>query len=244
MLARRKSGFTLIELLVVIAIIAILAAILFPVFARARETARKSNCTNNLRNCATAIQVYWNDFDATLPGPNDANATVVFCTGEGSMALPPTGAQASWAQKIYDYLKSRDILFCPSDSNTSTLSYWWKTAAAQAFWTQSTTQLPAKKESDFGYHSDQIILYERAGFHSGSGSLEANVQINVVYLDTHVKNVTLSAQDRNSKITAASQITTAGQPMYYNYNYQGAGAYANPRINNNLTDPRLYGDKL
>ena len=63
----RNRGFTLIELLVVIAIIAILAAILFPVFARAREKARQSSCLSNLKQIATATLMYAQDYDETLP---------------------------------------------------------------------------------------------------------------------------------------------------------------------------------
>ena len=61
--ARKARGFTLIELLVVIAIIAILAAILFPVFARARENARKSNCQSNLKQIGTGVMMYAQDFE-------------------------------------------------------------------------------------------------------------------------------------------------------------------------------------
>ncbi|MCX7597678.1 MAG: DUF1559 domain-containing protein, partial [Armatimonadetes bacterium] len=70
-----KKGFTLIELLVVIAIIAILAAILFPVFARAREKARQASCTSNLKQIAMAHLMYAQDYDEMLPGHgNDAVA--------------------------------------------------------------------------------------------------------------------------------------------------------------------------
>ena len=63
----KKRGFTLIELLVVIAIIAILAAILFPVFSQAREKARQASCTSNLRNLAMALAQYNNDYDERFP---------------------------------------------------------------------------------------------------------------------------------------------------------------------------------
>ncbi len=65
---QRKSGFTLIELLVVIAIIAILAAILFPVFAQAREQARKTTCLSNLKQLGLGLFMYAQDYDETFPG--------------------------------------------------------------------------------------------------------------------------------------------------------------------------------
>ena len=74
-LRRRIPGFTLIELLVVIAIIAILAAILFPVFARARENARKSTCQSNLKQIGMAVQMYAQDYDEIYPGISMATAT-------------------------------------------------------------------------------------------------------------------------------------------------------------------------
>src|SRR3954462_9321456 len=67
----RKQGFTLIELLVVIAIIAILASILFPVFARARENARRSSCQSNLKQLGLAFAQYTQDYDERLPGATD-----------------------------------------------------------------------------------------------------------------------------------------------------------------------------
>src|SRR6188472_4028670 len=90
-----KSGFTLIELLVVIAIIAILASILFPVFARARENARRSSCQSNLKQIGLGIMQYTQDYDEKYPEFN------------------PSGL--GWAAATQPYLKSTQILQCPSE---------------------------------------------------------------------------------------------------------------------------------
>jgi prepilin-type N-terminal cleavage/methylation domain-containing protein/prepilin-type processing-associated H-X9-DG protein len=90
-----QKGFTLIELLVVIAIIAILASILFPVFARARENARRASCQSNLKQIGLGIMQYTQDYDEMTP----------FNVGPGLRTQP--------------YTKSYQIWRCPSDSNTN-----------------------------------------------------------------------------------------------------------------------------
>ena len=94
-----KKGFTLIELLVVIAIIAILAAILFPVFAQAREKARQSSCSSNLKQLATANLMYAQDYDET------------FSIGLGSDWWMDT-----WIRTTQPYVKNFQVYRCPSDS--------------------------------------------------------------------------------------------------------------------------------
>jgi prepilin-type N-terminal cleavage/methylation domain-containing protein/prepilin-type processing-associated H-X9-DG protein len=115
MLYRRapRRGFTLIELLVVIAIIAILAAILFPVFAQAREKARATSCLSNCKQIGLALQMYAQDYDETLPnaGPNwPGNGTnPIFKAGYG---------WAMWAILMDPYIKSRKVWVCPSGPTT------------------------------------------------------------------------------------------------------------------------------
>ena len=111
----RKStqGFTLIELLVVIAIIAILAAILFPVFAQAREKARQASCLSNTKQVGLAIIQYVQDYDEQLPCGR-------FVQAGSSTTLTPPGI--GWAGAVYPYSKSGQVLRCPDDSTQPTLA--------------------------------------------------------------------------------------------------------------------------
>ena len=105
----RRAGFTLIELLVVIAIIAILAAILFPVFARARENARRASCQSNLKQIGLGLIQYSQDYDEKLIPIYSGN----------NPATNPAGPVAFWAVAFQPYMKSTQIMRCPSDSVTA-----------------------------------------------------------------------------------------------------------------------------
>jgi|YelNatPaOPRAMG01_1025707.scaffolds.fasta_scaffold65055_2 prepilin-type N-terminal cleavage/methylation domain-containing protein/prepilin-type processing-associated H-X9-DG protein len=102
---RQKRGFTLIELLVVIAIIAILAAILFPVFSRAREQARKTACLSHMKQIGQALMMYLQDWDETYPFVTSCNAP-----GVGSPNDLPQG-------QLYPYIKNPQVWNCPSASS-------------------------------------------------------------------------------------------------------------------------------
>jgi prepilin-type N-terminal cleavage/methylation domain-containing protein/prepilin-type processing-associated H-X9-DG protein len=108
-MSRRNHAFTLIELLVVIAIIAILAAILFPVFAQAREKARQASCLSNLKQTGLAVMMYDQDYDETYPKAE-------FWDGNSSF-----GNYYMWGSQlcIQPYIKNLDVYKCPSDSFTA-----------------------------------------------------------------------------------------------------------------------------
>ena len=105
-----RRGFTLIELLVVIAIIAILAAILFPVFARAREKARQTACLSNAKQLTLGIMMYAQDYHETLPF--------------GWSPYPDIGANYYWNDVIQPYVMNEQIIVCPSQATISP-GYGW-----------------------------------------------------------------------------------------------------------------------
>src|SRR5688500_6053815 len=101
----KKSGFTLIEFLVVIAIIAILAALLFPVFARARENGRRASCQSNQKQILLGLAAYTKDYDDRMPPAFGGTNDMV------------------WAGRLDSYVKSTQLYRCPRDSKTAAIAY-------------------------------------------------------------------------------------------------------------------------
>ena len=127
-----SAGFTLIELLVVIAIIAILAAILFPVFARARAKANQTKCLSNLKQLVTAAHMYAQDYDGVLPksAPSEYNWT--FGWYQAPIYLPKLVALVA---SLTPYVKNYQIFFCsedPAQSNAASAGGWGKDSDARA----------------------------------------------------------------------------------------------------------------
>lgn len=257
MLARRKSGFTLIELLVVIAIIAILAAILFPVFARAREAARKSSCQSNLKQCAQALKMYTDDYDGMLPSsvlaqtPAAANPTAALYQTFGckiGVHFPPTDRRNTWPQVLYDNMRNKDIMFCPSDSadrnaptsgqpgSSQVISYWMK-YAIDAAWKDGF-----KKMGDYGYESDQIAFFEYKGWHFNDQSgVKNGVMYNMAFMDTHVASLTVK-DGPSTVVSVPGNATQNCEPFVYN-------TWVNPNSNGQTekgfgTNPTQYFDSL
>src|ERR1043166_3580072 len=106
-----RRGFTLIELLVVIAIIAILAAILFPVFAQAREAARKTTCLSNLKQLGLGLMMYSQDYDE--------QATPWNLRYNNKNQYDQFGVSLCWDRLIMPYIKNNGVLACPSDSGST-----------------------------------------------------------------------------------------------------------------------------
>jgi len=160
---KRRVGFTLIELLVVIAIIAILAAILFPVFAQAREKARQTSCLSNLKQLGLGFMQYTEDNDEYYPGS-------IFY-GQG------------WAGKIYPYVKSKGVFTCPDDSRPKSTFPW--AADTVSYIANSSVLSPTSnadnssnpyKEPKLLAPSTTVLLYEGQATYTGFLGMGTGVQ--------------------------------------------------------------------
>jgi prepilin-type N-terminal cleavage/methylation domain-containing protein/prepilin-type processing-associated H-X9-DG protein len=186
----KSRGFTLIELLVVIAIIAILAAILFPVFARAREKARQASCTSNVKQLGLAVHMYAQDNDERIPPHTDDDP--------GGL---PINWRWYWMQlRLTPYTKNYQILGCPSDTGwtmpAESAGGRWSSyclnqgcgyggTADAAFEDPSgTIVLFDAEEGDGGVEDDGDRPYQdpdKASYNRHNGGLD------VMYYDGHVK---------------------------------------------------------
>jgi len=232
-----RSGFTLIELLVVIAIIAILAAILFPVFARARENARRSSCQSNLKQIGLGFAQYTQDYDEQYPYDSVAQSGGV--SGVGVFA--PTAAPANWPGKLQPYLKSQQIFQCPSGTPNSgnagtskdidLLSYWacgglFAKPSGGGPIALSAVKLPAEAPhvyDDLDSTKRDTVVF-RPDYNGGTYTVRQSYylsrtavhldMVNVLYADGHVKS-----QQQENLFKQACPGPTWGQNM--------PGAYQN-----------------
>ena len=180
----RRRGFTLIELLVVIAIIAILAAILFPVFARARAKAQQATCLSNVKQLSLSVLMYASDNDQVLPRNN-------------YLAGAPWNRYVAWHEMVHPYVKNMQIYMCPVDpvstgsaqynglyasyghNNNGSLAYDWTTLAVKMNLLEYPAErlLIAEANSNYLYHltcEQRVMDWHQEG-------------ANISYTDGHAK---------------------------------------------------------
>ncbi len=177
-----KRGFTLIELLVVIAIIAILAAILFPVFARAREKARQASCSSNLKQIGLGMAMYLSDYDEMYP-----NRNMVWLDGSGGLT--------DWGI-LEPYIKNNQIWRCPSDANVVvgygvTCAFFRRSDWSPPVQAMAQVVAPAEKIAMWDANAS-ILHYPKCGnsgaaCHDGNISARHNEGANCLFHDWHVK---------------------------------------------------------
>ena len=209
-----KRGFTLIELLVVIAIIAILAAILFPVFARAREKARQSSCLNNTKQITLGILMYAQDYDEKI-------------VSNAQYRVGTSGPIWWWWEMVNPYIKNTQIWVCPSKVNytvgygwsypqmpywchssqyKSGLAYWKYPAEVMVF---CCTRPDGPGGSTYGYSYISYAASHWVDPYTGHVGIIHNSGSNVGFLDGHAKWL---------NINTFRDTTTTGQKLWGHYN--------------------------
>jgi prepilin-type N-terminal cleavage/methylation domain-containing protein/prepilin-type processing-associated H-X9-DG protein len=213
----KKHGFTLIELLVVIAIIAILAAILFPVFARAREKARQTSCLSNIKEITLGALMYVQDYDECLFGHIQGTRTTFY---------PPTGVFMNWAQQIYPYVKNEQIYLCPSYRSAtwssfprdSSLGYGMNYWLTYYYYRLDLATLTRPASTIWFTDCNYYVVYpsyylSRYPTHRTYGEngyarvqLRHNGGVNVAFVDGHAKWLSRSVIEGDNGLKAASEM--------------------------------------
>ena len=213
-----RRAFTLIELLVVIAIIAILAAILFPVFARARESARQTACRSNIKQMATAVTMYVTDYDEVLP-------PIGYLDGSGSPVFLPF--------ILNSYVKNSQVWKCNSDffpiNNfdgtpiDGSVSYGYNYLHLNQI--PGPIGLVGVASASISKPSDTIMFLDTAaiqanpegatlppGFADSQGVFRHNEFANVAFVDGHVKSWRKLPIEKRVAMEDGTDLTTTGNP--------------------------------
>ena len=203
---RRRHGFTLIELLVVIAIIAILAAILFPVFARAREKARQTSCLSNVKQMTLGILMYAQDYDERFCVLMIATDTQPADTIGAYTGVHNWRGGLWWMDLIFPYVKNKQVFLCPSAPDQF-VSYGWNfdylgysSSSGSTSYTMAQVAKPAETVAICDSNNPAAYYYNRSSRFtsnsyngwdpnnpSGGAALRHNEGANFGFADGHAK---------------------------------------------------------
>ena len=225
----KSKGFTLIELLVVIAIIAILAAILFPVFAQAREKARQTSCLSNLKQIGTSVLMYADDYDETYPPyvcgiawwENLAKYSGYPCTkySQIEFEMGGPGPNYTWMDSIYPYVKNTKIFECPSMKGYAGYGVNRFVADYNASGTPVKTNVDVASPADCILYMDTPILQQGTAVHTVA-------KLDIHYINEFQKGY--YAGVGGTFLAAANRHNDGGNFMYFDghakWSKRGAGA--------------------
>jgi prepilin-type N-terminal cleavage/methylation domain-containing protein/prepilin-type processing-associated H-X9-DG protein len=211
MIGRRpRKGFTLIELLVVIAIIAILAAILFPVFAQAREKARAISCISNLKQINLAILQYQQDYDEYLPNGLFRDTSTHAASGSHSLG------GAGWAGQIQAYVKSTGVFKCPDDPTNNTAGTNGVGNYAISYALNSNTA--GQKDAQFQGPASTVLNFEIQGDAAAIGLADEG------FSEENVTHYSSSTTPPTIPLSATGNGVDAGDNGPGGYNFLNAGS--------------------
>lgn len=197
-----RRGFTLIELLVVIAIVAVLAGLLFPVFARAREAARQAGCRSGSRQLGMAITMYSADADDLLPI---------------HAAVDDSGGVYFWPYAVNPYVRAQGVWRCPTDPS-GVDGFDGTPTDGSVSYGLNFLYLSAKHLSEVSKPSETALLVDRGSpfAEPAEGKAWHNGQINVTFLDGHVRSMSKQALETQAAAEGGLPLVDTDRYIWWN----------------------------
>ncbi|MDX1933098.1 MAG: type II secretion system protein [Capsulimonadales bacterium] len=230
-----QRGFTLIELLVVVAILAVMAAILFPVFAQARESGRRTACLSNLRQLGMAFRMYATDYDERLPGATDGTNGerqaggwvyyTVFPVNRNRSSVDPTRGA------LFPYVRERNLYICPGDTEgrQSGVSYAINSCLSERTMTGFRPGRPL--DGVFASPAEIVLLTEEASHQEDEDGHDPAFDVRHRSTDDGFQNIEVAnfLSERHSDGSVATFLDGHSKPL--------KGNHSLPRLQTGTTQP-------